>query len=103
VSVFNEVVGAVIFVGSVINLLLQYPRLDTRRASRILQLISAPGGVRVRVWLLVATGGALQIARGSVVWPVIAGVWFGIAAWEAGVQATARIRRARRRQAPRAS
>lgn len=102
-SVFNEVVGAVIFVGSVINLLLQYTRLDTRRGSRVSQLILAPGGIRVRLWLLVATGGALQIARGSVVWPVIAGVWFGIVAWEAAVQATTGIRRARRRKAPRAS
>lgn len=101
--VFYEVAGAVLFVGSVINARLQYTRLDTRRGRRVSQLLSAPGGIRVRLWLLVATGGALDIARGSVVWPVIAGVWFGIVTWEAIVQARGWIRRVRHRRASRAS
>ena len=102
-SVFNDVVGAVLILGCGINVLVQYTRLDTRRGPRVSQLVSAPGGIRVRVWLLVATGGALQLARGSVVWPALVGVWFGIAAWETGVQATAWIRRVRHRRASRAS
>lgn len=102
-SVFYQVVGAVLILGSVINVLVQYTRLDTRRGTRISQLVSAPGGIRVRVWLLVATAGAMDLARGSAVWPALVGAWFGIVAWEASVQATAWIRRVRHRRASGAS
>jgi hypothetical protein len=103
VSVFADVVAALLILGSILNVRVQYTRLDTRRGTRVSQIISAPGGIRVRVWLLVATGGALDLATGSVVWPALVGVWCGIVAWEASVQATAWIRRVRHRRASRAS
>jgi hypothetical protein len=101
VSVFTGFlagVAAVTAVGCVINVRMQYTRLDTRHGTRVSQLMFAPGGIRVRVWLLVATGVAMPAAAGSVAWPVVAGVWFGLVAWEAGVQATAWIRRVRQRR-----
>ncbi|MBO0835528.1 MAG: hypothetical protein J2P28_08410 [Actinobacteria bacterium] len=101
-SVFNQVVWAVTLVGSVINLPLQYTRLDTRRGTRVSQLISAPRGILVRIWLLVATASAMQLIARSAAWPVLAGLWIGIIAWEGAVQATAWIRRARHRRASRA-
>jgi hypothetical protein len=103
VSVFDWVAGAVIFVGSVISVRLYYTRLDSRRGSRVSQLLSAPGGSAVRIWVLTATLGAMLIARGSAAWPFFAGAWFGIVAWEVTVQATAWIRRVRHRRAAQCS
>jgi hypothetical protein len=96
VSVVLDVLAGVWIVGAVINGLLQYNRLDSRRGSRVSQVLFAPRGIWVRVWVLSATAGAMQLVRGSVVWPAAAGFWFGIVAWEAAVQARARIRRRRR-------
>jgi hypothetical protein len=103
VSLFNEVIGAVIFIAGVTGVVMQYTRLDTRRSMRVSQVISASRGIRVRIFLLVATGGVMYISIGTAAWPVAAGVWFGIVAWEASVQATAWIRRVGHRRASRAS
>jgi hypothetical protein len=96
VSAVLDVVAGAWIVGAVINGLLQYNRLDSRRGSRVSQSLFAPRGIWVRVWVLSAAGAAMQLTQGSVVWRAAAGFWFGIVAWEATVQATARIRRRRR-------
>lgn len=94
-SVVVDVVAGAWLVGAAINALLQYNRLDKRRGSRVLQVLFVPRGIWVRVWVLSATAATMQLTRGSVVWPAAAGLWFGIVAWEATVQATARVRRGR--------
>lgn len=98
-SVTTDVVVAVLLAGCAGNVILQYPRLARHRRTQFVRLLTAPGGWRVRLWLLVGTGGLLDLATGSAVWPYLAGLWFAIAGWEATVQATAWIRRVRQRRA----
>jgi hypothetical protein len=94
VTVFNAVMAALFFAGFLIIVRQQY-----RHGFRLSEFLFEPSGIRLRVWLLVATSTVMQVTTGSVAWPFVTGVWFGIAAWEASVQATAWIRRVRHRRA----
>lgn len=94
VTVFNAVMRALLFAGFLMIVRQQY-----RHGFRLSEFLFEPSGIRLRVWLLVATSTVMQVTTGSVAWPFVTGVWFGIAAWETSVQATAWIRCVRHRRA----
>jgi hypothetical protein len=95
---FHAIIGTLLIATSAANARLYYTRRLGRRSSRIRKVMSAPAGFPVRTALLIAAVGVsnLTSAWPAAGWPVI-GVEAAIIAWEATIQATGLVRRARRR------
>jgi hypothetical protein len=101
---FHIVIGCVLILVSPYNARMMFVRLGKRRSTRIRKFMFAPAGFPVRSALLLITIGVWNLTAG---WPVaewpVAGVEVAIITWELAVEVTALVRRARRRQASRAS
>jgi len=92
------ILGTLLIATSAANARLYYTRRLGRRSTRIRKVMSAPAGFPVRSALLLTAVGVWNLTSGwpPAGWPVI-GVEVAIIAWEATIQATALVRRARRR------